>query len=201
MWISFIVELNFFSSNKYCKGKKKNLPWETDETWCCCACRRSLCVPLGMQFTALPIQSATSTLAMVLPDILLSVRPSFFTECSYRCSLSKVCFTRDGGEVCSSANFYVMSRSHLPVQSAPLRSPAPVCRLAVWGSDLSRHGLASDGGGRSNKETDNPRSESKKWATQTFYDSKVITQISTLESVFLFFCLLKCHGCLHATQR
>ena len=47
-----------------------NVPWETDETWCCCACRRLLRVPLGMQVTALPMQSATSTLAMVLPVML-----------------------------------------------------------------------------------------------------------------------------------
>lgn len=51
-------------------GARRNLPWEIDETWCCCACRRFLCVPLGMQFTALPIQSASSTLATVLPGML-----------------------------------------------------------------------------------------------------------------------------------
>lgn len=51
-------------------GAEQSLPWETDETWCCCACRRLLCVPLGMQFTALPTHSATSTLAMALLDML-----------------------------------------------------------------------------------------------------------------------------------
>lgn len=68
--VQSVAEHRAGNKNVWKAGTEQKLPWETDETWCSCACRRLLCVPLGMQFTALPMQSATSTLATVLPDML-----------------------------------------------------------------------------------------------------------------------------------
>lgn len=74
----------------------------------------------------------------------------------YKRSSCKVYFTRDGEKSVPMQLFFFLPHSNLPDQSAPLQSAAPLCRLPVCGSDLSGHGLLSAGGGRSNKETDEP---------------------------------------------
>lgn len=107
---------------------------------------------------------------MVLPDIMCNARHSAIAESVYRCSLCKVYFTQGRREVGSSATliFCCAPTSQINPLLSSLQSAAPVCRLPVCGSDLSGHGLVSAGGGRSNKETDYPRSTYKKLGGQTF---------------------------------
>lgn len=77
----------------------------------------------------------------------------WYARYGYRCSVRKVCFTRDTR---------VLSSKLVPYSDLPgsVRSSA-VCGPSVqvpWlsGSDLSGHGLVSAGGGRSKRERDDP---------------------------------------------
>lgn len=136
-------------------GTRRNVPWEIDETWCCCACRRLLCVPLGMQFTALPIQSASSTLATVLPGMLWKTldccrgRLQVIPDPKWISPGTRIFRFQGGVTLCRAPTF---STEWTPPQPASL-----VCRLAGSGSDLSVAYVSwMEGGPKLEKQTSLP---------------------------------------------
>lgn len=99
----------------------------------------------------------------------------FIAEYGRRCSVCKFVILQLRREVGSSAILILCRASASPISPLLSTLRPPVCTLLVCGSDLSGHGLVSGRRGRSNKETDYPRSIVE---IQTFYETKMITQIS-----------------------
>lgn len=73
------------------------------------------------------MQSATSTLAMVLPDMLIETRRSFAARCGYKQLRAQSLFHR-GRRVFGSGAIVLCRAPTFPDQSAPLQSAAPVWR-------------------------------------------------------------------------
>lgn len=121
----------------YTHSLTNGLPWETEGTWCWCAWRRSLCVPLGIQFTALPIHRATSTLAMVLP-VILSKSDSMKAEWSCRCPAVIICvyesvISNTPRELGSNQTVRFLPRpSLLPLSSSAVCAPSVQVTTLCW---------------------------------------------------------------------
>lgn len=75
---------------------------------------------------------------------------SITAECGYRCSLNRFfLYCLQGRREFGSSATLVLRRAPASLRFSPLLSgsAAPVCRLPVWGSDLSGYGFQTEVGG------------------------------------------------------